>query len=153
MMRLINIVLLAAASIVVSHAASATSFQKNPACLEASKQSLENHLTEEKLIWSQEGGQVRDVQFQPIYREKTNQCFFKLNFKIVKPGELMSTYYLVDAFENRIYAAYLEVLKRTGAKPKEPPLNCTYGVAYDEKTSCATKAELDGFVKSLIEQN
>jgi len=131
----------------------ATSSEKNPACIEASKQSLENHLTEEKLIWSQEGGQVRDIQFQPIYREKTNQCFFKLNFKIVKPGELMTTYYLVDAFENRIYAAYLEVSKRMGSKPKEPPLNCTYGVAYDDKTMCTTKAELDGFVKSLIEQH
>ena len=142
-----------ALGMLASNGAYATGFEKNPACLEASKQSLENHLTEEKLIWSQEGGQVRDVQFQPIYREKTNQCFFKLNFKIVKPGELMNTYYLVDAFENRIYAAYLGVLKRMGAKPNEPPLNCTYGVAYDEKTSCTTKAELDGFVKSLIEQN
>ncbi len=145
--------IVAASLIVASHSANATSTEKNPACLEASKQSLENHLTEEKLIWSQEGGEVRDVQFKPIYREKSNQCFFKLNFKIIKPGELMSTFYLVDAFENRIYAAYLEVTKRMGAKPKEPPLNCTYGVAYDEKTACTTKAELDGFVKSLIGQN
>jgi hypothetical protein len=126
----------------------------NPlSCREASKQSLDNHLTEEKLIWSQEGGQVRDVQYEPIYHEKTNKCFFKLNFKIVKSGELMSTYYLVDAFENRIYAAYLAVTKRAGSLAKEPPLNCTYGVVYDEKTSCTTKAELDGFVKSLIAQN
>ncbi len=124
-----------------------------PACVEASKQSLDNHLTEEKLIWSQEGGEVRDIEFEPIYREKTNKCYFKLNFKIVKSGELMRTYYLVDAFENRIYAAYLDVLKRGRSVPKEPPLNCTYGIVYDEKTSCATKAELDGFVKSLIAQN
>jgi len=124
-----------------------------PSCREASKQSLDNHLTEEKLIWSQEGGQVRDVQYEPIYREKTNKCYFKLNFKIVKSGELISTYYLVDAFENRIYAAYLAVTKRAGLLSKEPPLNCTYGVVYDEKTSCTTKAELDGFVKSLIAEN
>jgi hypothetical protein len=124
-----------------------------PSCREASKQSLDNHLTEEKLIWSQEGGQVRDVQYQSIYREKTNKCFFKLNFKIVKPGELMSTYYLVDAFENRIYAAYLAVNKRAGSTTKEPPLNCTYGIAYDEKTACTTKAELDGFVDALIAEN
>jgi hypothetical protein len=139
-----------AMGLVSAHAANEA---KNPACLSASHQSLVNHLTEEKLIWSQEGGQVRDVRFEPIYREKTNQCFFKLDFKIVKPGELMRTYYLVDAFENRIYAAYLEVARRMGAKPKEPPLNCTYGIAYDEKTACTTKAELDGFVQSLIGQN
>ncbi len=122
-------------------------------CREASKQSLDNHLTEEKLIWSQEGGQVRDIQYQPIYNEKTNKCFFSLNFKIVKTDELMSTYYLVDAFENRIYAAYLAVIRRAGSAAKDPPLNCTYGVVYDEKTSCTTKAELDGFVKSLIAEN
>jgi len=142
-----------AITILASPNAFAINGEKVPACRDASRQSLENHLTEEKLIWSQEGGEVRDVLFEPIYREKTNQCFFKLNFKIVKPGELMSTYYLVDAFENRIYAAYLEVTRRLGGKPKEPPLNCTFGVAYDEKTACTTKAELDGFVKSLIEQN
>jgi hypothetical protein len=133
--------------------ADAANNERNPACLSASRQSLVNHLTEEKLIWSQEGGQVRDVKFEPIYREKTNQCFFKLDFKIVKPGELMRTYYLVDAFENRIYAAYLEVARRMGVKPKEPPLNCTYGIEYDEKTACTTKAELDGFVQTLIGQN
>ena len=71
----------------------------------------------------------------------------------MKSGELMSTYYLVDAFENLIYAAYLAVTKRAGSLAKEPPLNCTYGVVYDEKTSCTTKAELDGFVKSLIAEN
>jgi len=122
-------------------------------CLQASKQSLDNHLTEEKLIWSQEGGQVKHIQYQPIYREKTDKCFFTLDFKVVKPGEFLTTYYLVDAFENRIYAAYLEVTKRAGAPTKEPPLNCTYGIAYDAKTACTTKAGLDGFVKSLIEEN
>jgi hypothetical protein len=141
------------AGVMVIAAGAAFASDEKSSCAAATKNSLDNHLTEEKLIWSQEGGQVTHVKAKPIYLEHADKCFLTIEFAVVKPKELMRTYYLVDAFENRIYAAWLGEIRRDQKNKGEEPLNCTYGIAYDEKTQCGSRAELDQFVRTLISQN
>ena len=62
---------------------------------------------------------------------------------------MVTTRFLVDAFQRKIYATYYGVAKK-GNEDQARVLTCNYGYAYNEASYCTTEAEYEGVIATMV---
>jgi hypothetical protein len=118
-------------------------------CSAAAEASAKNYEHEQGIIWGKMGGSIRDfkhVQHESSFGQK---CLLDVSFKISHQDEIVTTRFLVDAKQRKIYATYYGVAKKSN-EDQARVLTCNYGFNYDEAGYCKSEAEYDGVVATMI---
>ncbi|MCX8504176.1 MAG: hypothetical protein EBU34_09330 [Alphaproteobacteria bacterium] len=121
----------------------------DPSCSAAAEASAKNYEHEQGIIWGKMGGTIRD--FKHVQHEKSweKKCLLDVSFKISHQDEIVTTRFLVDALQRKIYATYYGVAKKSNEEQARV-LTCNYGFNYDEASYCKSEAEYDGVIATMV---
>ena len=118
-------------------------------CSAAAEASAKNYEHEQGIIWGKLGGSIRDFKHVEYDKSLDSRCLLDVSFKIAHQDEIVTTRFLVDAYQRKIYATYYGVAKKANeGQPKV--LTCNYGYNYNEASYCTDEAEYDGVVASMV---
>ena len=115
-------------------------------CVTAAEASAKQYEHEQKIIWGKMGGSIQEFKQQHYFNSGKSLCLLDVKFKIAQKGKMVTTRYLVDAFERRIYGTFYGVGDASGA-PKS--LTCNYGVAFNEAGQCAGEDEFESVIAQI----
>ena len=116
-------------------------------CVTAAEASAKQYEHEQKIIWGKMGGSIQEFKQQRYFVSGRNQCLLDVKFKIAQKGNLVTTRYIVDAFERRIYGTFYGV-GASGGEAKS--VTCNYGVNFNEAGQCANESEFEGVIQQLV---
>jgi hypothetical protein len=116
-------------------------------CVTAAEASAKQYEHEQKIIWGKMGGSIQEFKQQRYFVSGRNQCLLDVKFKIAQKGNLVTTRYIVDAFERRIYGTFYGV-GASGGEAKS--VTCNYGVNFNEAGQCASESEFEGVIQQLV---
>ena len=118
-------------------------------CSAAAEASAKNYEHEQGIIWGKMGGSIRD--FKHVQHEDTwgKKCLLDVSFKISHQDEIVTTRFLVDALQRKIYATYYGVAKKSN-EDQARVLTCNYGFNYDEASYCKSEAAYDGVIATMV---
>ena len=88
---------------------------------------------------------VQEFKQQRYFVSSRGQCLLDVKFKIAQKGRVVTTRYLVDAFERRIYGTFYDV-----GNSNARPLTCNYGVNFNEAGQCANESEFESVIAQLV---
>ena len=116
-------------------------------CVTAAEASAKQYEHEQKIIWGKMGGSIQEFKQQRYFVSGRNQCLLDVKFKIAQKGSLVTTRYIVDAFERRIYGTFYGV-GASGGEAKS--VTCNYGVNFNEAGQCASESEFEDVIQQLV---
>ena len=116
-------------------------------CVAAAEASAKQYEHEQKIIWGKMGGTIQDFKQQRYFNSWKGLCLLDVRFKIAQGGKIVTTRYLVDSFERRIYGTYYGVGEGGGASRS---LTCNYGVAFNEAGHCDGEDEFETVISQLV---
>ena len=116
-------------------------------CVTAAEASAKQYEHEQKIIWGKMGGSIQEFKRQRYFVSGRNQCLLDVKFKIAQKGSLVTTRYIVDAFERRIYGTFYGV-GASGGEAKS--VTCNYGVNFNEAGQCASESEFEDVIQQLV---
>ena len=114
-------------------------------CVTAAEASAKQYEHEQKIIWGKMGGSIQEFKQQRYFVSSRGQCLLDVKFKIAQKGRVVTTRYLVDAFERRIYGTFYDV-----GNSNARPLTCNYGVNFNEAGQCANESEFESVIAQLV---
>lgn len=135
--------------LVIATPASAGPFGASEAsCLSAAEESAKNYEHEQKIIWGKLGGVIQEFKHAPHFNSWKSRCLVDVNFKIAQKGQIVTTRFLVDAFERKIYATFYGV---GGTASENRALTCNYGISFNEAGHCANETEYESVIAQIVE--
>ena len=130
-------------------AALATPALAGTSCSAAAEASAKNYEHEQGIIWGKMGGTIRDFKHTEHEKAWDSKCLLDVSFKISHQDEVVTTRFLVDAFQRKIYATYYGVAKKSN-EAQTRVLTCNYGYAYNEASYCTDEAEYENVVATMV---
>ena len=122
-------------------------FGPNDSSCVTAEASAKQYEHEQKIIWGKMGGSIQEFKQQRYFVSGRNQCLLDVKFKIAQKGSLVTTRYIVDAFERRIYGTFYGV-GASGGEAKS--VTCNYGVNFNEAGQCASESEFEDVIQQLV---
>jgi len=86
-------------------------------CAAAAEASAKNYEHEQGIIWGKMGGTIRDFKHVQHENSWEKKCLLDVSFKISHQDEIVTTRFLVDALQRKIYATYYGVAKKSNEDP------------------------------------
>jgi hypothetical protein len=118
-------------------------------CSAAAEASAKNYEHEQGIIWGKMGGTIREFKHNKFESSFQSRCLVDVSFKIAHQDEIVTTRFLVDALQRKIYATFYGVAKKSNeADPRV--LTCNYGFNYNEASYCSDEAEYEGVVATMV---
>lgn len=117
-------------------------------CVAAAEESAKNYEHEQKIIWGKLGGSIQEFKHSHHFNSFKSRCLVDVNFKIAQKGQTVTTRFLVDAFERKIYATFYGV---GGAASEVRALTCNYGISFNEAGHCLNETEYESVVAQIVE--
>jgi hypothetical protein len=118
-------------------------------CSAAAEASAKNYEHEQGIIWGKMGGTIQDFKHVQHENSWAKRCLVDVSFKISHQDEIVTTRFLVDALQRKIYATYYGIAKKANADQARV-LTCNYGYNFDEASYCTSEAEYDSVVQSMV---
>lgn len=88
--------------------------------------------------------------YQSHYNTKIKKCLIYITESFSMKGQITESDDLLDAFERREYADYLQIIKNNAKY--DVPAYCVLSPNFDQAKHCSSKAEFDAFVAKYMEQ-
>ena len=117
-------------------------------CVTAAEASAKNYEHEQKIIWGKLGGSIQEFKHAHHFNSWKSRCLVDVNFKISQKGQTVTTRFLVDAFERKIYATFYGV---GNAASEVRALTCNYGISFNEAGHCSNETEYESVVAQIVE--
>jgi hypothetical protein len=119
-------------------------------CATEALASAKNYEHEQGIIWGKLGGVIRDFRHEHHFDAWKGRCLLEVDFKIAQKDAIVTTRFLVDAFERRIYATFYGTAPKANEQQAHV-MTCNYGFAYNEAGHCTSEGEYDSVVKTMVQ--
>lgn len=140
--------------IAVGSIARAQSLDQQERCAQEAKRAFTEKDAQDRLDMQKTGiGHSRVIgDYQSHYNVKHGKCLMLVETTDMSGSQSITTAYVTDANEGRLYAIY-GWMSREGKKYWEvPPMTCELTPSLREKRFCKTREEFDEFVAPYMEE-
>jgi hypothetical protein len=118
-------------------------------CSSAAEASAKNYEHEQGIIWGKMGGTIRDFKQNKHDGGWGSRCLVDVSFKIAHQDNIVTTRFVVDAIQRKIYATFYGIAKK-GNEENPRVLTCNYGYNFDEASYCKSEEEFESVVATMV---
>lgn len=93
------------------------------------------------------------ASYENHYNAKLNKCFIHVEHHAYTPGTIWTHRHVFDAFEGKVYGAYMWHTDKVKKYWEVPPIKCEVTLPSGEKKDCHSNDEFTELVKVYMEGN